>query len=226
MVGTYDIAIQVSELCYVTPEGVAVFDELSFTLLREEIKFVVGPPLSGKTLLLKLIMRELFPTRGQILVAGRNILRLSPRKLYRLRERIGFVPYPPVILLRRTVEENLRFKLRALGIEGERAEEGLERALSLTGLSPLKELPAYELGDGDRRVLSLAAAVCNDPVVILCDDPFRDLSSPDQERVVEALRSLQKAGVAILATSRDTSLPQRFGFSGEAVLSLRPEVVA
>ncbi len=226
MVGTYDIAIQVSELCYVTPEGVAVFDELSFTLLREEIKFVIGPPLSGKTLLLRLIMRELYPTRGQILVAGRNILRLSPRKLYRLRERIGFVPYPPVTLPHRTVEENLRFKLRALGIEGERAEEGLERALSLTGLSPLKELHAYELGEGDRRVLSIAAATCNDPVVVLCDDPFRDLSPQDQERVIEALRSLQRGGVAVLATARDTSLPQRFGFPTEAVLSLRPEVVA
>lgn len=226
MFGTDDIAIQVSELCFVTDEGVAVFEGLSFTLLRDEIKLVVGPTLSGKTLLLKLILRELYPTRGQILVAGRNILRLGPRKFARLRERIGFVPHPPVILPARTVEGNLRFKLRALGVKGERAEEGVEKALSLTGLGPLKELPAYELGEGERRILAMAVAICNDPVVLLCDDPFRGLSPADQGKVVEALRSIRTGGIASLVTTDDPRLPQRFGFPEGAVLTLRPGVVA
>ncbi len=226
MLGTYDIAIQVSELCFVTEEGVAVFEDLSFTLLRDEIKFVVGPTLSGKTLLLKLILRELYPTRGQILVAGRNILRLNSRKLAKLRERIGYVPYPPVILPHRTVEENLRFKLRALGIKGERAEEGVEKALSLTGFGPLKELLAYELGEGEKRVLAMAVAICNDPVVLLCDDPFRELSPSDQARVMDALRSIRNGGIASLVTTDDLRLPRRFGFPDEAILPLRPGVVA
>jgi ABC-type multidrug transport system ATPase subunit len=85
---------------------------------------------------------------------------------------------------------------------------------------------AYELGEGERRVLAIAVAICNDPVVLLCDDPFRGLSSQNQERVVETLRSLQKGGIASLVTSQDTSLPQRFGFPQEVVLPLRPEVVA
>lgn len=225
MLGTYDIAVQVSELCFVTEEGVAVFEDLSFTLLRDEIKFVVGPTLSGKTLLLKLILRELRPTRGQILVAGRNILRLNRRKLAKLRERIGFVPHPPVVLPRRTVEENLRFKLRALGIKGERAEEGVEKALSLTGLGPLKGLSAYELGEGERRVLAMAVAICNDPVVLLCDEPFRGLAPSEQDRVMEVLRAIRTGGIASLVTTDDPRLPQRFGFPEEAVLSLRPGVV-
>ncbi|HDC92892.1 MAG TPA: ATP-binding cassette domain-containing protein [Candidatus Acetothermia bacterium] len=226
MLGTYDIAIQVSELCFVTEEGVVVFEDLSFTLLRDEIKFVVGPTLSGKTLLLKLILRELYPTRGQILVAGRNILRLNSRKLAKLRERIGFVPYPPVILPNRTVEGNLRFKLRALGIKGEQAEEGVEKALSLTGLGPLKELRAYELGEAQRRVLAMAVAICNDPMVLLCDDPFRGLSPSDQATIMETLRSIRTGGIASLVTTDDPDLPRRSGFPDEAILSLRPGVVA
>lgn len=224
MFESYDIAIQVSELRFVTEDGVAVFDSLSFSLPRQGLRFVVGPPLSGKTLLLKLLTRELRPARGQILIAGKNILRLSRRKFYRVRERIGLVPYPVVLLEERTVEENLRFKLWALGIGGEREEEGIQKALSLTGLEPLRGVRAAELEEGQKRLLTLGVAICNDPVVLLCDDIFRDLDPRDQERMMEALRAIQRAGISILVATRESAIPKRFGMGPEDLIPLRPEV--
>lgn len=225
MLGTYDIAIQVSELCFATQDGVTVFEDLSFTLLREEIKFVMGPPLSGKTLLLKLIMREVEPTRGQILVAGKNILRLSPRKLYSLRKAIGFVPYPPVILPERTVAGNLWFKLRALGIKGEVAEEGFEKALSLTGISEFKDVPAKELNPLEKRLLALAIAICSDPAVVLCDEIFRDLPESSHRHLIDSIKEIRNGGIAFLITTSDPSLPSRLGVNGSKVVELRPGVM-
>ena len=203
-----------------------MFEDLSFTLLRDEIKFVVGPPLSGKTLLLKLILREVEPTRGQILVAGKNILRLSPRKLYSLRKSIGFVPYPPVVLPGRTVAGNLWFKLRALGIKGEAAEEGFEKALSLTGLSGFKDVPARELDPLGKRLLALAIAVCSSPAVVLCDDIFRDLPEGSHRHLMDALEEIRNGGIALLITTSDPSLPTRLGANGGKVVELRPGVMA
>lgn len=225
MFGAYEIAVQVSELRYVTDEGVAVFDGLSFSLPREGIRFVVGPPLSGKTLLLKLILRELRPTKGQILVAGKNVLRLSPRKFRAFRKHIGYLPYPPVVLEGRTVEENILFKLRALGIGGEQGEEGLQKALSLTGLEPLRDLPVEELGELQRVLLGLAVGICNDPPVLLCDDPFRDITSQvDKERLLRTLEAIRRGGISILATTREGELLRRSGVSEEDIVLLRPEV--
>ena len=153
------VAIQVSELRFSTEEGVLILDDLSFGVPREGFVFVVGPPSSGKTLLLKLILRELPPSGGQILLVGRNVARLSPKKVAQLRRRVGYVPERPPLLEDRTVQGNLLFKLRALGYKGEELEEELSRALELTGLSALADEPAGELPPLERALLALALAL-------------------------------------------------------------------
>lgn len=206
------VAIQVSELRFATEDGVLVLDDISFGVPREGFVLVVGPPSSGKTLLLKLILRELPPSGGQILLIGRNVARLSAKKVSRLRRRVGYVPEDPPILEDRTVVGNLLFKLRALGLRGEELEEELERALDLTQLAGLADEPAGELPPLEQARLAVALAICPQPVVLLADDPFRPLSAAETERLMDTLLGLQSAGVALLTTTRNAELPERFGF--------------
>jgi len=206
------VAIQVSELRFSTEDGVLVLDDLSFGVPRNAFVFVVGPPSSGKTLLLRLILRELSPSGGQILLVGRNVARLSPRKVAELRRRVGYVPERPAILTDRTVQGNLEFKLRALGFRGEELEEEMARALELAGLQGMETAVAGELGALDRARLALALALCPQPVVLLADDPFRDLSVPEQDALMSALFTVHRADTALLVTTRDEALPQRHGF--------------
>ncbi|MGC9530582.1 MAG: ATP-binding cassette domain-containing protein [Candidatus Bipolaricaulaceae bacterium] len=210
------VAIQVSELRFSTEDGVLILDNLSFGVPRDGFVFVVGPPSSGKTLLLRLILRELTPTGGQILLIGRNVARLSRRKVAELRRRVGYVPEEPVVLSSRTVADNLAFKLRALGLTGEELADERDRALELAGLVGLEDQVAGELGEVDRRRLALALALCPEPTVLLCDDPFRDLPLRAQDELVQALSRVHRANTAILATTRDVNLPARHGFPAEA----------
>ncbi|MCX7751065.1 MAG: ATP-binding cassette domain-containing protein [Candidatus Bipolaricaulota bacterium] len=206
------VAIQVSELRYATEDGVLVLDGVSFGLPGDGFVFVVGPPSSGKTLLLELILREKFPSGGQILVLGRNMARLSPTRARALRRRIGYMPEEPVILEGRTVRGNLEFKLRALGISSREAREHLARALELAGLKGEEGRRASSLGALGQRRLLLALALCPEPAILLADDPFRGLEPGEQDELVALLQGVHEVGVAVLATCRDGSIPARHGF--------------
>ncbi|QAA77023.1 MAG: hypothetical protein BIP78_1257 [Candidatus Bipolaricaulis sibiricus] len=226
------VAIQVSELRYATDDGVLVLDDLSLGLPGDGFVFVVGPPSSGKTLLLELILREKVPTGGQILVLGRNMARLSPVRARELRRRIGYMPEQSVVLDRRSVVGNLEFKLRALGIGGAEAREHVARAVEMAGLKGEEKTEGGSLDKLGQRKLTLALALCPEPAVLLCDDPFRDLESADQDELVQVLRGVNEAGLAVLATARDAELPARHGFPPrdrtpqlQYTVQLRPGVI-
>ena len=206
------IAIQVSELRYATDDGVLVLENLSLRLPGDGFVFVVGPPSSGKTLLLELILREKTPTGGQILVLGRNMARLSPARARELRRRVGYMPEGSIVLHERSVQGNLEFKLRALGIRGPAAREHMARAVELAHLKGEERTPGAKLDEFGRRKLTLSLAICPEPAVLLCDDPFRGLAAAEQDELVGLLKAINRAGVAVLATTRDPELAARHGF--------------
>lgn len=206
------IAIQVSELRFATDDGVLVLDDVSFGLPGDGFVFVTGPASSGKTLLLEFILRERIPTGGQILVLGRNMARLSPARARELRRRIGYMPEESVVLDQRSVQGNIEFKLRALGISGPEAREHLARAVELARLKGEESTPGASLDDLGQKKLVLALALCPEPAVLLCDDPFRALGAEGQDEFVEMLKDINEVGVAVLATVRDAGIPARHGF--------------
>lgn len=211
------VIIQVSELRFANDEGVLVLEDVSFGVPWNGFTFVVGPPSSGKTLLLRLILREVAPSGGQILLLGRNVARLPQRKVADLRRRVGYVPQSPVVLTRRTVAGNLEFKLRALGYRSEEMKEHAERAVELANLRGKENLLAGELPEVDRRQLALALALCPEPTVLCCDDIFHDLPALAQDELVNKLLGIHRAGIAILATTSDPELPRRHGFQPHGV---------
>lgn len=207
------IAVQVAELRFATEDGVLVFDGLSFGVPREGFVWVVGPPGSGKTLLLSIILREVPPASGQVLLLGRNLRRLSPGSFREIRRRVGFVPESPVVLEKRSVRENLEFKLRAMGLRGEQADEAKERALDLAQLRGLEEFRAEELDSLHRLRLALALALLPETGLLLCDDPLRALEPEEGKGLLATMEQINRAGVTILATASNAAMLEQAGFS-------------
>lgn len=210
------LAIQVAELRFATEEGVWVLENLSFSVRRDGFVWVVGPPGSGKTLLLRILLREVRPHGGQILLLGRNILRLSPKKFHELRRKVGYVSEEVHVLSGRTVLGNLNFKLRALGIGGEAAKEAIERALDLAELHGYEQAYAKDLEPLELRRLGLALALCPDASVLLVDDPLRGLGKLEQDALLSTLERINQAGVTLLATSREAQPLLSRGFTSNS----------
>ena len=108
------LIIQVSELHFSSDDGIKVLEDIHLRVDRGELLFLVGPAAAGKSVLLGLLATQIPPQRGQILVHGRNIARLSRQKAFELRRRIGFLPQG-FVPLPKTVLDNVFFKLRTLG---------------------------------------------------------------------------------------------------------------
>ncbi len=197
------LAVQISELRFVTEEGVSVFDGFSLSVPREGFVWVVGPPGSGKTLLLRILLREVQPQGGQILLLGRNIRRVSPKSVRAVRRRVGYLPEDPPVLSGRTVQGHLTFKLRALGLRGEEAADALHRALDLAELKGFADQPAKELDLLGQKRLGLALALCPNASLLLCDDPLRGLAAEAQEELLGTLERIHQGGVTLLCTARE-----------------------
>ena len=206
------LMIQVSELSFYTAEGRLVLEDVHLRVERGEWLLILGPPESGKTVFLKLLLGEFRPRKGQILVNDRNVTRLSPEKALALRRSIGVIPQPPIPLGPRRVREYLLFKLRGLGLEPEEAERKVQDTLENLALERLADQPAEGLPRVEQALVQLALAVCNDPILLMADEPCAGLDPSGAVQVFEAIQRLhQRKRLTILTTTQDGELAERFG---------------
>jgi ABC-type ATPase involved in cell division len=196
------VIVQVSELSFISKDGIKVLDDVHLCINRGEMVFLVGPAASGKSVLLGLLGTQIEPQIGQILVYGRNIARLSKKKAFDLRRQIGLLPQG-FVPLEKTVMDNITFKMRCLGNFHEQAEEKALAALDQVGLTPKLTQMATELDQMDSARLGIALAVCDEPLLLLVDDPFAGLSAEEQKQLFELLVELNRRGFTILATGRN-----------------------
>lgn len=193
--------IQVSELHFSTDEGFKVLEDVHLRVDQGEMVFLVGPQGAGKSVLLGLLAARILPQQGQILVHDRNVARLSRRRVEEFRRRIGFYPqgFTP---LPKTVMENVTFKLRALGDFREQAEEKALAALDQVGLTAKLATPATDLAPVDRVRVGLGVALCDDPLLLLCDEPFAELEAEEKEEIGALLVRVNARGVTALVATR------------------------
>jgi cell division transport system ATP-binding protein len=206
------IIIQVSELKYTTEEGQRVFTSVSLSVQRGELVCVVGPASSGKSLLLRLLAREVEPQRGQILVDDRNVTRISKDRLLELRRRLGIMPQDAKPLGERTLYESLLLKLRVMGYDAPDAERKALDALEATQLGGLREMLVPELSPANQKLFHIALAACHGPGILLLDEPFGGLEFQEGLQVLAGLRQLHDLKrPAILLMTRERSLAQQSG---------------
>ena len=196
------VIVQVSELSFLSEDGLKVLDEIHLRVNRGELVFITGPAAAGKSVLMGLLATQVAPQRGQILVHGRNIARMSRKKAYELRQRIGYLPrgFTP---LSRTPMENLMFKLRALGYIREAAEEKALIALEQVGLSSRLSSHPESLEPADWVRVGLALLLCTDPVLLLLDEPFAKLDSEGTAEVCGLLNKLRERDLTTVLATRE-----------------------
>ncbi|MFD4375682.1 ATP-binding cassette domain-containing protein [Streptomyces sp. NPDC058486] len=175
-------------------------DDLTFEAPPGAVTALVGPPGSGKTTALRLLL-ELDPGRGLTYFRGRPLRRIA-QPAREVGAVLGDVPGHPS----RTVRGQLRMLAAGAGVPVARADEVI-RAVGLGGLEGRR---IGTLPRGAERRLALAAALLGAPHTLLLDDPGAGLSSAEQARLHELLRAHAQAGGTVLYTTRDPKGAARY----------------
>lgn len=168
-----------------------IFNDISLSIPKGKVTAIMGPSGTGKTTLLKLIAGQLVPDEGQVLVEGQDVHKLSRKKLYELRRKMGMLFQSGALLTDLSVFDNVAFPLR----EHTKLPESVIYPLVLmklqaVGLRGAKDLMPSELSGGMSRRVALARGIALDPEMIFYDEPFVGQDPITMGVLVELIRKL------------------------------------
>jgi len=193
--------------------GHEVLRELAFSVPQGSFLIVIGPNGSGKTTLMRLLAGVMDPAGGRITVLGRP-LRSFGRK--RLARHLAYVPQLPPEPLPFTVQEAVLMGrapyLGLLGVEGKMDAEIARRAMRFTRVDHLADRRLGRVSGGEQQRALIARAVCQEPDILLLDEPTAFLDPAHQIQVMDLLERLKtEQGVTVVMVSHDLNLAAMYG---------------
>jgi cell division transport system ATP-binding protein len=186
--------------------NVTALDGVSFVIDKGEFVFVVGASGSGKSTIIRLLLKELEPTSGRILVGGRDLGRLKHSRVPMLRRNLGCVFQDFKLLPNRTASENVAYALRVQGEPAASIRRKVPEVLNLVGLSHKMSSKPEELSGGEQQRVSIARAVVNHPPLLICDEPTGNLDPDTSVGIMQLLHRINTAGTTILMVTHDREM--------------------
>ncbi len=185
---------------------VLALNDVSFTIDKGEFVFVVGASGSGKSTVVRLLLKEMEPTAGRIVVGGRDLTRLKRSNVPLLRRNVGCVFQDFKLLPDRSAGENIAYALRVQGESANDVRRKVPEALNLVGLAhKVNSLPG-ELSGGEQQRVSIARAVVNHPPLLVCDEPTGNLDPDTSVGIMQLLYRINRAGTTILMVTHDREM--------------------
>jgi cell division transport system ATP-binding protein len=182
---------------------VVALRDVSINVNKGEFVFIVGPSGSGKSTALRLLLREEAPTSGRIIVAGRDISRLSSWKVPQLRRNIGTIFQDYKLLPNKTVYENVAFAQEVIGRPRNVIDTQVPQILDLVGLSKKSTRFPNELSGGEQQRVSMARAFVNRPLILLADEPTGNLDPATTVGIMRLLDRINRTGTTVVMATHD-----------------------
>lgn len=208
--------IKVKNVSKIYNGKVIALDNANINVEKGEFVFLVGPSGSGKSTFIRLLLREILPTKGEIIVAGQDVIHLRSWRVPYLRRNIGCVFQDFKLLPNKTTYENVAFALEVLGRSPHVIKSQVPEVLQLVGLGDKFDSYPDEISGGEQQRVSIARAFVNRPPLILADEPTGNIDPATSMGIMSLLNRINRTGTTVLVATHDR----------EMVDSLRKRVVA
>ena len=196
--------IRFENVTKVYSNDVVALRDVNLEIAKGEFVFLIGPSGSGKSTFLKLLLRDEIASHGEVMVAGRDIGKLSNWKVPTLRRNIGCVFQDYKLLPTKTVYENVAFALEVLGRPRSDIESRVPPILELVGLTGKTDAFPTELSGGEQQRVSIARAFINRPLILLADEPTGNLDPATTVGIMRLLdRINRQAGTTVVMATHD-----------------------
>src|SRR3954466_4985313 len=200
------VVIEFSRVTKTYPSGDVGVDDVSFTVRRGEFVFLVGSTGSGKSTLIRLLLKEIEPTAGTIRVAGRSLADISRAKTPHYRRNLGVVFQDFKLLPNRTVHDNVAYALQVTGGTRKEIRAKVPDILRLTGLSTKLHNRPNQLSGGEQQRVSIARAFVNHPPLLLADEPTGNLDPETPIGIMQLLYRINRTGTTVFVATHDREM--------------------
>lgn len=202
--------------------NVTALDKVNFKVQPGEFVSIVGRSGAGKSTVVKLLIGEEKPTKGQIFFGSYEVNKLKPKEFPEFRRHIGVIFQDFRLLARKTAFENVAFALEVAGRPQEEINGNVPQVLDMVGLmDKMRNFPA-ELSGGEKQRVALARAMVNHPDVIIADEPTGNLDPFNTWEVIKLLTKINELGSTVILATHDKEIVNALG---QRVVTLEKGVV-
>jgi len=186
--------------------GTPALNNVSIHIEPGEFVFIVGDSGSGKSTMIKLLLKELSPTSGRIIVNNTDLGRLRHRQIPKYRRNIGVVFQDFRLLKDRNVYENVAFAQRVISVPNRQIRKNVPSVLSLVSLAEKYRSKPRELSGGEQQRVAVARAIVNRPPILLADEPTGNLDPRTSWEIMKLLEQINRDGTTVLVVTHNREI--------------------
>ena len=186
--------------------GIPALNDVSLEIEDGEFVFIVGDSGSGKSTMIKLLLKELDPTDGEITIGGKNLGRIKRKQIPKFRRGIGVVFQDFRLLKDRNVYENVAFAQKVIGEPNSHIRKKVPIMLSMVGLAAKYRSYPKELSGGEQQRVAIARALINEPSILLADEPTGNLDNNNAWEIMKLLEEISEKGTTVIVVTHNMEI--------------------
>jgi len=190
--------------------GTKALKGVTFELNTGEFAFLVGPSGSGKSTIIRLLIGEIAPSDGEVIVNGQDMDNIKMRKMPYLRRTVGVIFQDFRLIENKSVYENVAFAMRVIGASSKDIRQRVPYVLELVGLEYKAKAKPDELSGGEQQRVAVARALVNNPRLIIADEPTGNLDPARSLEILLLLKKINELGTTVLVVTHEKPLVDKF----------------
>ena len=199
--------IRLENVSKVYPAGARpALDDVTIEIDKGEFVFLIGQSGSGKSTVLRLLLREEQVSSGEVSVDGRSVTHMPNRRVPDLRRRIGCVFQDFRLLPKKDVYENVAFALEVINKSPKQIRRTVPEVLELVGLEGKAQRMPNELSGGEQQRVAVARAFVNRPLLLLADEPTGNLDPDTSQGIMSLLERINRTGTTVVMATHDNNI--------------------
>ena len=202
--------IRLTDVVKEYPNGVHALNGLTMEIQDGEFVFMVGPSGSGKSTVIKVLIGEVEPTQGRVMVNGFSLRNIKERQIPLLRRTVGVIFQDFRLIVHKSVYDNMVFAMRAVGAGPKEIKKRIPYCLDLVGLANKSRRLPSELSGGEQQRVAIARALLNNPSTIIADEPTGNLDPARSLEIMRLLERINALGTTVLVVTHEKDLVERF----------------
>lgn len=186
--------------------GSPALNGINLSIKKGEFVFIVGDSGSGKSTMIKLLLRELKASEGNVYVMGNNLSKLRHGKIPRFRRNLGVVFQDFRLLNDRNVYENVAFAQRIVETPAREIRRNVPAVLATVGLAGKYKAKTNQLSGGEQQRVALARALVNKPSILLADEPTGNLDPKNSWEIMKLLEEINEDGTTVVVVTHNREI--------------------